>query len=197
MSVITIVKKGGLVAMAADTQTSSCSRKFTAQMKVGSSKIMRFGDSLLGFVGYSAHGIVFGDLIRKHAGALDFAGRTAIFETAFRVHEILKENYHLRTSEGDSDQPYDSSQLMFAVANPYGIFVVESYREVFEYAEYNAIGSGASYALGARHALYHQDGSNAEFVAREGAITSATFDIYCGEPVESFAVETTAEECRR
>ncbi len=194
MSVITIARKGGLSAMAADTQSTTGSRKQVAGLKVGASKILCFEGTYLGFVGYSAHGIVFADLIRKHGRKLDFAGRTRIFETAQRVHEILTDEYHLRTSEGDSEQPYDSSQLVFAVANAHGIFVVDSYREVFEYSEYWSIGSGSSYALGAMRALYHQGGANAEFVAREGAITASAFDIYCGEPVESYAVETAARE---
>lgn len=189
MSVITIARKGGLCAMAADTMSTTGSRKKTAERCVGQSKILRFGDNLLGFVGYSAHGIVFEDLIRRQGQKLDFAGRVAIFETAMRIHDILKDDYHLRTSEGDSDQPYDSSQLVFAIANPHGIFVVDSYREVFEYADYWSIGSGSSYALGAMCVLYHQEGANAEYVAREGAITGAAFNVYCGEPVESFAVE--------
>jgi len=194
MSVITIARKGGLCSMAADTTSTTGSRRVSAGLKANPSKILRFQDNLLGFVGYSAHQVVFEDLLRRHASKLDFSGRDRLFGTALKIHDLLTDHYHLRTSDSDRDQPYDSSQLVFAVANPHGIFVIDSYREVFEYSEYWAIGSGASYALGAMRVLYDQDSSNAEFIAREGAITGAAFNIYCGEPIESFALPMVTDD---
>lgn len=188
MSVITIAKKDGLCAMAADTLTTQGGRRIAANAKVRASKILRFDGTFLGFVGYSAHGIVFEDLIWKHGKKLDFGGRRAIFDTAYRIHDILTDDYHLRTEESNSDQPYDSSQLTFAIANAHGIFTVDSYREVFQFSEFWSIGSGSSYALGAMRVLYDQEDANAEFIAREGAMTAAAFNVYCAEPIESFAV---------
>jgi len=188
MSVITIVRKNGVCAIAADSLTSMGSTKCSRGFQRNDSKIYRVGDSYLGVVGYSAHGHVIESLIERHPGSFDFRSKRHIFEAALKLHSILKEDYLLQTSEGSRGQPYESSQLHFCIANPHGIFVLDSYREVNEYSKFWSIGSGGAHALGAMHAIYNDPDFDAEIIAQQGVATAATFDLYCAEPIDSYAV---------
>ena len=73
-----------------------------------------------------------------------------MFDTFLKLHPKLKESFFLNTKEEDAD-PYESSQFTVLVANPTGIFGVYSYREVFEFDRFWAIGSGRAFALGAMY----------------------------------------------
>ena len=84
---------------------------------------------------------------------LKLASRAEIFETFRLLHPLLKERFFLNTKEHDSD-PYESSQISILIANPHGVFAVESYREVFEFERFWAIGSGRRYALGAMYTTW-------------------------------------------
>jgi ATP-dependent HslUV protease subunit HslV len=84
---------------------------------------------------------------------LRLGSRDEVFDTFLKLHPKLKERFFLNTKEHDSD-PYESSQFTIVIANPHGIFGVESYREVFEFERFWAIGSGRRFALGAMHAVY-------------------------------------------
>ena len=169
MSVITIVRKNGQCAIAADSLTVSGSVKTLRQFQRNESKIIPLEKSYLGSVGYSAHGQVLESLVERHGEIFDLNGRDRIFASLFKIHEVLKKEYLLQTSEPDSDQPYESSQLTFCVANASGIYVVESYREVTEYEQFWAIGSGRAFALGAMQAVYDEPEYDAEVVALERA----------------------------
>ena len=72
---------------------------------------------------------------------LDFCSRLAIFETLRKLHPILKEQHFLNPKE-EEDDPYESTQITALIANAHGIFGVYSMREVFEYTQFWAAGSG-------------------------------------------------------
>ena len=59
--------------------------------------------------------------------------------------------------------------------NKNGIFALYSLREVYEFDQYWAVGSGAFYALGAMHAVYNKY-KTAKDIARAGAEAGAEFD---------------------
>ena len=82
---------------------------------------------------------------------LKLGSRDEVFETFLKLHPKLKEQFFLNTKEEESD-PYESSQFTVLIANAAGIFGVYSYREVFEFDRFWAIGSGRSFALGAMYA---------------------------------------------
>ena len=188
MSVITIVRKNGICAIAADSLTSLGCTKYSRPFQRKESKIYRVGDNYLGVVGYSAHGLVLESLIERHPGYFDLRSRRHIFEASLKIHKVLKDEYLLQTSEGGSDQPYESSQLHFCIANPHGIFVLDSYREVSEFSKFWSIGSGGSFALGAMHAIYSDPDFDAEIIAQQGVEAAATFNLYCAQPIDSFAI---------
>ena len=93
--------------------------------------------------------------------------KLAIFETLRKLHPILKDQHFLNPKE-EEDDPYESTQITALIANPHGIFGVYSMREVFEYTQFWAVGSGTEFALGAMHALYPRL-ETAEAVARQAS----------------------------
>ncbi|HET7366489.1 MAG TPA: MFS transporter, partial [Burkholderiales bacterium] len=72
------------------------------------------------------------------------------------------------------------------IANSKGIFGVYSMREVFEYTQFWAVGSGREFALGAMHALYGRLRS-ATAVAKAGVEAGATFDKNSGLPMTMYS----------
>ena len=100
---------------------------------------------------------------------------------AFRkLHPQLKKHAFLNPKESDSD-PYESSQIDSLLVNASGIYGVYSYREVFDYERFWAIGSGRNYALGAMHAVFEGAAGAAE-VARAGVQAGIEFDKSSGAP---------------
>jgi ATP-dependent protease HslVU (ClpYQ) peptidase subunit len=92
---------------------------------------------------------------------------------------MLKENYFINTSENDTADTYESSQIDALIANPKGIFGIYSWREVYEFEKFWALGSGRDYALGALFANY--DLINEPEQIAEIAVTAACeFDDGCG-----------------
>ncbi len=87
---------------------------------------------------------------------------------------MLKDQHFLNPKE-EEDDPYESTQITALIANENGIFGVYSMREVFEYTQFWAVGSGREFALGAMSALYPRL-RTAEAVARAGVEAGATFD---------------------
>lgn len=187
MSIIVVVRKGGSAAIAADTVQSDDSLLLRAGYVRNHEKIIAFNECYLGLAGWAAAQDIMESLIRNHAPQLDFSSRGAIFETMRRVHSIIKSDYHIDTSE-EKDQPVESSQLAMLIANPAGIFEVDSYRTVSEYGRYFALGSGRTLALGAMHALYERL-DTAEEIARAGVEAACEFDDGCALPVTSYSVE--------
>jgi ATP-dependent HslUV protease subunit HslV len=90
-------------------------------------------------------------------------------------------------------QPYESSQIDFCLANSTGVYLIESYREVFEIDRFWSIGSGSDFALGALHTRYDDDSLDAEKLARLGVGAACTFNAYCGEPIDSFSIALALE----
>ena len=181
MTTITVVRKGGQVAIAADSLTTFGETRLAAGYQT-SRKIFRVGDSWIGLAGSAAHAPV----LRRALALLPAAGRRldsrdAIFDTFVRLHPVLKDQFFLNTKE-DDDDPYESSQFTMLVANPSGIYGVYSYREVFEFERFWAMGSGRSFALGAMHAGF-AGASSARDLAALGVQAGCEFDKNSGGPV--------------
>ncbi|HEY3555514.1 MAG TPA: MFS transporter, partial [Casimicrobiaceae bacterium] len=87
----------------------------------------------------------------------------------------------------EEDDPYESTQITALIANASGIFGVFSMREVFEYTQYWAAGSGREFALGAMAARY-ADLERAEDVAKVGVETGARFDRNSALPMTLYSL---------
>ncbi len=218
MTTIVAVKKNGYVAIAADTLTTFGNTRLHASQDASHDKILRIGDSHVGVCGSAAHHLVLASLLTKapdaamtrHRGAqgagmaaehilpqtAGFAGnvsdvqlnsKAAIFETFRRLHPILKEECFLNPKE-DEEDPYESSQITALIANSSGIFAIYSMREVFEYTQYWAIGSGNEFALGAMHLAWSRCDDAAE-IALAGVEAGIAFDKNSAAPVTLYKVK--------
>ena len=189
MTTLTVVKKDGVAAMAADSLTTFGDTRLGRAYKGEHDKILQIGDTLIGLCGSSAHPLVLTSSLAQLAEPR-FGSRAEVFETFRRLHPILKEHAFLNPKE-DEDDPYESSQLTALIVNPAGIFGVFSLREVFEFDRFWAIGSGRQFALGAMHALY-DSGASASTIATAGVEAGIEFDSASGGPVVSHCIALKA-----
>ncbi len=189
MSTVVIVRKNNSACIAADSLTSFGDTKQASEFVVNSDKIMQFNNFHLGVVGSTAHSLVLKSLFEHHADKINFTSQLAIFDSLRLLHPILKEEYFLNGKE-DDDDPYESSRFDSLIMTDKGIYGLYSLREVDEYSQYWAIGSGAEYALGAMFTVYDQLDS-AEQIARAGIMAGAKFDNASDLPMTSYSVELT------
>jgi ATP-dependent HslUV protease subunit HslV len=190
MTTLVVVRKGDEVVIAADSLTTFGDTRLPASFDRSWDKIVRYQDTYLGLCGSAAHQLVFANVVERQKG-LDFSGKGAIFETFRRLHPILKEEHFLNPKE-EEDDPYESTQITALVANRFGIFGVYSMREVFEYSQYWAAGTGREFALGAMWSLYERL-PDAEAVARAGVEAGAVFDRNSGLPLTLYRVALEAQ----
>lgn len=185
MTTIVAVKKNGVVTIAADTLTTFGNTRLTAAMDCSHDKILHLADSYLGVCGSAAHHLVLANLLTKTPD-LQLSSKAAIFETFRKLHPILKDECFLNPKE-DEDDPYESSQITALIANPSGLYGIYSMREVFEYSQFWAIGSGHEFALGALHHAYDRY-ENAEEIARAGVAAGIAFDKNSASPITLYTV---------
>src|SRR3970040_803969 len=186
MTTIVAVRKNGYAAIAADTLTTFGNTRLHASQDASHDKILRIGDSYVGVCGSAAHHLVLSSLLAKTPD-VQLNSKEAIFETFRKLHPILKEECFLNPKE-DEEDPYESSQITALIVNASGIFAIYSMREVFEYTQYWAIGSGHEFALGAMHQAFARDGDAAE-VATAGVEAGIAFDKNSDAPVTSYTVK--------
>lgn len=193
MTTLTVVKKGGEVAIAADSLTTFGDTRLGRSYKGEHDKILSIAGSWIGVCGSSAHHLVLASCLAQLAeqsGTLKLGSRQEVYETFRRLHPILKEHAYLNPKE-DEDDPYESSQITALIANATGIYGVFSLREVFEFDRFWGIGSGRNYALGAMHAAYDGKASAAE-IAILGVNAGIEFDTSSGGPVVVHSIALTA-----
>lgn len=179
MTTITVARKGGQIAIAADRLTTFGDTRLSSKYEANP-KIFKVRDTWIGIAGSSAHHHVIEHAFKRIDKPV-FGSKVDIFETMVRLHPLLKEHFFLNPKE-EEDDPYESSQYVMLMANPNGIFGVYSYREVFSFDRFWAIGSGRAFALGAMHATWDRARS-ARQVAQAGADAGCEFDKSSGGPV--------------
>ena len=190
MSTVVVARKGGMLAIASDSLVTFGETRLPAGYEAND-KLLELGGSWIGAVGSSAPLPVLRQaLAAAQSQDLQLDSRQGLFETFLKLHPQLKDRYFLNTKEHESD-PYESSQFSILVANVNGIFGVESYREVFEFNRFWAIGSGRRFALGAMHALYDRAKTASE-LAQAGVMAGCEFDTSSAAPVrvQTFKLKT-------
>jgi ATP-dependent HslUV protease, peptidase subunit HslV len=151
-------------------------------------KIFMAGDSFIGMSGTTAHFPVLRKALKSMPPAeLRLHSREDVFETFLRLHPRLKDQFFLNTKEEDAD-PYESSQFTILIANASGIYAVYSYREVFQFDRFWAIGSGRSFALGAMYAAYDGRSKSAKDIAEIGVKAGCEFDKNSYGPVRTESI---------
>ena len=189
MTTITVVKKDGRVAIAADSITTFGDTRLGRAYKGEHDKILRVADSWIGICGSSAHHLVLLSAIAK-LEHVRLGSRMEVYETFRQLHPVLKEHAYLNPKE-DDDDPYESSQITALIANDSGIYGVFSLREVFEFDRFWGIGSGRNFALGAMHAAF-DSAADAEAIARIGVCAGIEFDTASGGPVIAYSTSLKA-----
>ena len=176
-----VARKGSTVAIASDSLVTFGETRLPPGYEANS-KMFSVGGSWVGAVGTTAHMPVLRQALTSlPKEELQLHSRDGLFDTFVRLHPKLKERFFLNTKEQDSD-PYESSQFSILIANVHGIFGVESYREVFEFDRFWAIGSGRRFALGGMHAVWGQ-AKTAREVAVAGVLAGCEFDTSSAGPV--------------
>ncbi|MEY4560751.1 MAG: hypothetical protein RLZZ618_28 [Pseudomonadota bacterium] len=182
MTTLVVTRHNGQVAMAADSLVTFGDTRLGPAYELNQ-KIFKVGDSWLGLAGTTAH---FPVLRRALMGLsktdLRLNSRDEVFDTFLKIHPVLKEHFFLNTKEEDSD-PYESSQYTALIANSSGLYGVYSYREVFEFEQFWAIGSGRAFALGAMFAA-RDTARTARELAEIGVRAGCEFDKSSGGPVK-------------
>jgi len=185
MTTIVAVRKNGIVTIAADTLTTFGNTRLIAAQDSSHDKILKVGDSYIGICGSAAHHLVLASLLAK-APDVQLNSKAAIFETFRKLHPVLKEECFLNPKE-DEDDPYESSQITALIANSTGIYGIYSMREVFEYSQFWAIGSGHEFSLGAMHHAYPLY-NDAMDIARAGVDAGIAYDKNSASPITAYSV---------
>lgn len=187
MTTLCVARIGGQVAIASDALVTFGDTRL-AHGYEANDKLFRVGDSWFGMAGTTAHFPV----LRKALTAMPAAerklgSRDEVFDTFLKLHPKLKETFFLNSKEDDAD-PYESSQFTVLIANPHGLFGVYSYREVFEFERFWAIGSGRSFALGA---MFAASGSvrTARELAETGVRAGCEFDKNSAGPIQAHTLK--------
>jgi len=183
VSTVTVVKKNGLVAIAADTLSSLGARKMPPRYDRGAGKIFRIGESYVGLTGWSVHQQVLEHAFGSIGEPPALASATEIFDVFLSLHTRLKQHYFLNPRASEDD-PYESARMSLLIANRHGIFGLYAVRAVIEHERFWASGSGSDYALGAMHAVY-EGGGDAAAIAEAGVRAGIEFDEGTAAPVES------------
>jgi ATP-dependent protease HslVU (ClpYQ) peptidase subunit len=180
MTTCVVVRKGNEIAIAADSLVTFGDTRLSHGYEQNN-KIIPVGESYIALAGSAAHFPVMRKLLSSMEDELRLRTREEVFETFSHIHGLLKDRYFLNHKE-DDDDPYESSQITALVANPYGIFGVYSYREVFAFERFWGIGSGRNFALGAMYAIY-DSASSAHEIAEAGVLAGIEFDKSTAGPV--------------
>jgi len=187
MTVITAAIKDGKISISSDTQLNFGSLKVNAKYVHDRDKLFSVNNSVIGITGWSATSQILEHLIQTDPSAFKLNNRWEIFETLLALQERLKNEYFIETNE-DSDQPVESNQLDGLIINSSGIFQFGSYREVHQYEQFWALGSGKRLALGAMHALY-DSAASAQDISEAGIKAAAEFDDGCNLPLKTVVLE--------
>ena len=187
MSCIVAVKKNGLAVIGADTQFNRGGMNVQSKYQKNHKKIIRFQDSYLGIIGSSAHHSVMESILNKYQSDICFTNVKEIFETFLWLHPKLKDEYFVNTSE-EKEQEYESNQLHILLVNPYGLFDIQSYREVTEFSRFWSIGTGDEYALGAMYAVYDKLDDPRQ-IAKTALSAACEFDENSGQPLICHSVK--------
>jgi ATP-dependent HslUV protease, peptidase subunit HslV len=194
MTTVAVARLGGQVAMAADTLVTFGDTKLSHRYE-SNSKIFKVGSSYVGMAGTVAHFPVLRHaLTAMPADELKLGNKDEIFATFTKLHAQLKEKFFLQTKEEDAD-PYESSQYTVLIANAQGIFGVYSYREIFEFKDFWAIGSGRNFALGAMHAARNTTVGKvktAKDLVMAGVSAGCEFDKNSSTPIDAFSIKLKA-----
>jgi ATP-dependent HslUV protease subunit HslV len=184
MSIVVAVKKGKDLVVASDSLTTfGSSKPSPGNMTV--SKVRRVGSALVGSTSWALYDNLLTDYLGKKK-SVRLSERQDIFRFFVDFWHALHKRYSLVNDQCDEkDSPFGNLDASFLVVTRKSIFHVSSDMSVVEFLKFDAIGSGADFAVGAMHVLYEQKLSAGE-IARHAVEAAIAHNIYCGGAVETF-----------
>ena len=188
MTTVTVVKKDGRIAIAADTLTKWGGGKESAAYVENHEKIIQVGESYVAITGSATFKMILTDYFENLESPPALNSTQEIFRVWNQMHPVLKEQYFLQTGE-DKEEDLESTRMDVLIANTHGIFGVAAHRTVQAFSRFYAYGSGSPYALGAMYAAFRAPSLDAEAVARLGVAAAAEFHDETGLPIQSFVMD--------
>jgi len=187
MSIVVAVRKAGRTAIASDSLTCFGPRR-TAVENLRTDKIRRVGSSYLAMTGWGVYTNILDDFLAKRKRAPSLRDEAAIFDFFLRFWKALQERYPFVDNHfSEDDSPFTDLDASFLVVNKRGIFRVSNDLSVARFEQYDAIGSGADFALGALHTRYAQ-ARDPHRLASDAVRSAIHFDVHCGGEVRAFEV---------
>lgn len=189
MGIVLAVKKNGVICIASDSMTVvGSSTKLTGNQVTNAEKIVEWGSSYVGITDHPVWPLVLKNYITHSKQKPALKSREEIFDELLKMHQVLKDKYYLITEE-DEDDGFESSRFESLIFNAHGIFKTYALRSIQHFISFAAIGSGASYALGALHALYERL-DTAEEIAKAVLDVVVDFDDSSSFPGTFYTVQT-------
>ena len=151
MTIIAAMKKDGQVWMVSDQLTSWGSFVRSDSTRIG--KVRAFKHALIGTAGRVIYNNALGLAARKDSKLYNmrFDNEEDVLEFYVTFFKFMQDNFKLGNSDANEVQRLSWSQ--FLIVTPTKMFTVSAYRDVMEYDNYAAIGSGEELMYGAMHAL--------------------------------------------
>lgn len=188
MSIAVAVCKGRTIAIAADTQENFGDRR-VLRADHQSSKITKIGSSYVAQTGWGLYENILADYLRK-VGTPRLRNEREVFSFFNRFWKRLRKDYSFVNDQPieDDKSPFADLDSSFLVVNSGGIFHVTGQMSVTRFSRFDAIGSGAPYAMGAFHTLY--DGPlSADETARRACGAAVALDVWCGGELHVYTVK--------
>jgi ATP-dependent HslUV protease subunit HslV len=181
MSIAVAVRTAGEIVLATDSKRTFGGNA-VPENNLRDVKLRRVGEAYLATTGWGVYANILDDYLRVVRNPrLNDSRQIFTFFRGF--WKALHQRYAFINDQcTESDSPFGDLDASFLVAARGGIFYVACDMSVTEFQNYYAVGSGASYALGAMHALYTPS-ARAELVARRAVAAASALDIYCGGEV--------------
>lgn len=182
MSVAVAVLKDRTLALATDSMIHFGGEKVPTD-NLADRKMRRVGQAWLAATGWSLYSNILDDWLGGRKRMPSLATSPAVFRFFNDLWNQLHDRYSfVKDQPDDHDSPFGDLDSTFLVASPGGLFHVASDLSVTEFQRYFAIGSGASLAMGAVHALWDSELTAAE-IATKAAAAAIDLDLYCGAPI--------------
>lgn len=181
MSIIAALKKSGQIWVIADRQITW---GYTARNDFPDfSKIVRFKNGYVGHAGTCVYGTALSYLAAKNPEMYEasFDTRWDVLDFFFKYYDFLKNNFSLGGSKENEVSRIGDSEFLVVTRDK--IFEVSSNRDVTEFSNFTAIGSGTRITLGAIHALNDLLDDPQEILTRAYE-TCCSYDNYCGGEIE-------------
>lgn len=189
MGIVLAVKKNDSICIASDSMyVVGGSTKVTGNQIANYEKIIKWESSYIGITDHPIWPLVIKSYINQSKQKPALKSREEIFDELLKMHQVLKDKYYLVTEE-DEDDAFESSRFESLIINSQGIFKTYALRSIQHFISFAAIGSGASYALGAMQALYDRLDS-AEEIAKAALNVVVEFDDTSGLPGTFYSVQS-------